>query len=222
MTTIKLDTPSGVVTCEAKVNDGVVEEVSFINAPALVLNRDVTIHTEEFGNLKADISWGGNVYCILQAADAGIEIDPKNASKLIHAAQVIGRAANEQLEIKHPTLDFVNEVTHVEFAGPPKSEDADIQNCVVALPKVIDRSPCGTGTSAKAALLTAEGKLDVGEAFVHESIIGSKFRCEVLEKTEVGGRPAIIPKVTGNACVMGFCTWLLDPKDPFPEGFLLD
>ena len=113
-------------------------------------------------------------------------------------------------------------MTHVEFSGPPQSPEADIQNCVVALPKVVDRSPCGTGTSAKAALLHAEGKLKAGESFNHESIIGSIFKCEIVEETEVCGIPAVIPRVTGNACIMGFATWILDPKDPFPEGFLLD
>ena len=222
VTHLSLDTPAGVVEVDAKVEDGVVEEVSFVNAPALVLNRNVTVNTREFGPLTMDISWGGNVYAILPAASVGIEIDPANTSKLIACAQSIAKDINEQVEIKHPELDFVDRVTHVEFAGPPKGETADIQNCVVALPKVVDRSPCGTGTSAKAALLHEEGKLAVGESFNHESIIGSIFKCEVLEETTVGGRPAIIPKVTGNACIMGFCTWVLDPKDPFPEGFLLD
>ena len=222
ITTIKLDTPAGVVTVEAKVNDGTVEEVSFLNAPALVLNRDIEVDTKDFGKLKLDISWGGNVYAILPAESVGLTIDPKNSSKLVAAAQSIAEDINNQATIRHPELDFVDRVTHVEFAGPPKSPQADIQNCVVALPKVIDRSPCGTGTSAKAALLCAEGKLKAGESFNHESIIGSIFKCEVVEETTVGGIPAIIPKVTGNACVMGFATWILDPKDPFPEGFLLE
>ena len=116
---------------------------------------------------------------------------------------------------------LANKVTHVEFSGPAKNPDADIQNCVVALPKTLDRSPCGTGTSAKAALLFDEGKLKVGESFVHESIIGSLFRCEIVEETTVGGITAIRPKITGNATIIGFASWILDPKDPFPEGFVL-
>ena len=221
ITKISLDTPAGIVEVEAKVEDGVVEEVSFINAPALVLNRNVTVQTKDYGQLTVDISWGGNVYAILPASAVGIEIDPGNASKLVEAANSIADDINAQVTIQHPELDFVDRVTHVEFAGPPKGEGADIQNCVVALPKVVDRSPCGTGTSAKAALLFEEGKLKVGDSFQHESIIGSQFRCEIIEETAVGGIKAIIPKVTGNACVMGFATWVLDPKDPFPEGFLL-
>lgn len=221
ITKISLDTPAGIIEVEAKVEDGVVIEVSFINAPALVLNRNVTVQTKDYGELTVDISWGGNVYAILPAAAVGIEIDPANASKLVEAANSIAGDVNAQVTIKHPELDFVDQVTHVEFAGPPKGDGADIQNCVVALPKVVDRSPCGTGTSAKAALLFEEGKLKVGDCFHHESIIGSQFQCEIIEETTVGGIKAIIPKVTGNACVMGFATWVLDPKDPFPEGFLL-
>lgn len=207
---------------EAKVKDGSVEEVSFLNAPAMVLNRNVEVQTREFGPLTLDISWGGNVYAILPAEKVGLTIEAANTSKLIAAAQSIAADINDQVTIRHPELDFVDRVTHVEFAGPPKGENADIQNCVVALPKVVDRSPCGTGTSAKAALLHAEGKLKVGESFNHESIIGSVFKCEIVEETTIGGIPAIIPKVTGNACVMGFATWIIDPKDPFPEGFLLE
>lgn len=150
-----------------------------------------------------------------------MEIEPKNSVKFIEIAQSIGADINEQIEFCHPEFDFVNKVTHVEFSGPAKSEDADIQNCVIALPKVVDRSPCGTGTSAKAALLFDEGKLEVGDSFIHESIIGSLFKCEIIEETEVKGVTAIRPRITGNASVIGFSTWILDPKDPFPEGFVL-
>lgn len=221
VTTLKLDTPSGVITVEAKVKDGEVEEVSFVNAPAMVLKHNIEVDTKDFGKLKLDISWGGNVYAILPAEKVGLSIEPHNSSKLVAAAQSLAADINAQVKISHPQLPFVDRVTHVEFYGEPKNPNADVQNCVVALPAVVDRSPCGTGTSAKAALLCAEGKLKVGESFNHESIIGSIFKCEVLEETTVCGIPAIIPKVTGNACIMGFCTWVLDPKDPFPEGFLL-
>ncbi|MGN0658565.1 MAG: proline racemase family protein [Emergencia sp.] len=222
VTTIRLDTPAGVVTVEAKVTDGVVEEVSFINAPALVLNRNVEIDSSEFGKLNLDISWGGNVYAILPAEKVGLDITPASCSRFVEIARSLAADINAQVKVRHPELPFVDRVTHVEFSGPAKSEGADIQNVVVALPKVIDRSPCGTGTSAKAALLYEEGKLKVGESFVHESVIGSRFRCEIVEETTVGGVRAIVPKITGNACITGFASWILDPKDPFPEGFLLD
>lgn len=221
ITTIKLDTAAGVVEVEAKVEDGVVEEVSFLNAPALVLRRNITVDTKEFGKLTLDISWGGNVYAILPAETVGLTIIPENCGKFVEIANSIARDINEQIPIRHPELSFVDRVTHVEFSGPAVSEKADIRNIVVALPKVVDRSPCGTGTSAKAALLYEEGKLNVGDSFVHESVIGSLFRCEIVEELEVGGVRAIRPRITGNAYVTGFASWILDPKDPFPEGFLL-
>ena len=221
VTHISIDTAAGVVEVEATVRDGSVESVSFVNAPAFVLRKDVTVSTKMFGPLTMDICWGGNVYAILPASSVGLDICPENASKFMTVANSIAADINSQVEIRHPELDFVDRVTHVEFSGPPKGKGADIQNVVAALPTVIDRSPCGTGTSAKAALLYAEGKLKTGESFVHESIIGSQFKCEILEETAVGGIPAVIPKVTGNACIIGFCDWVVDPKDPFPEGFVL-
>ncbi|WP_438782156.1 proline racemase family protein [Enterococcus sp. DIV0187] len=222
VTTIHLDTAAGVVSVEAKVEEGTVTEVSFLNAPALVLEREVVVHTREYGELTLDISWGGNVYAILPVDSVGLTITPQNCDKLIEIAQSIGKDINDQVNIKHPELDFVDRVTHIEFSAASMSKEADIQNCVVALPKVVDRSPCGTGTSAKAALLFEEGKIKVGQSFVHESVIGSLFKCEIVEELEVNGVKAIRPKITGNACVIGFATWILDPKDPFPEGFILD
>lgn len=221
VTVIKLDTAAGVITVEAKVKNGIVQEVSFTNAPAFVLRENLTIETEAFGPLTMDVSWGGNLYAILPAASIGIPICPQNSAKLVEIAQSIAKDINTQADFRHPALQFVTEVTHIEFYGEPKSKDADIQNCVVALPKTVDRSPCGTGTSAKSAVLYNKGKLKVGESFVHESIIGSLFKCEIVGETTVADFPAVVPKVTGNACIQGFATWILDPKDTFPEGFLL-
>lgn len=221
LTVIKLDTAAGVITIEAKVENGVVQEVSFVNAPAFVVKENLEVETEEFGNLTMDVSWGGNLYAIISSESVGIPICPQNSAKLIDAAQSIAKDINAQFNFKNSELPLITEVTHIEFYGEPKTEGADIQNCVVALPKTVDRSPCGTGTSAKSAVLFNKGKLKVGESFVHESIIGSLFRCEIVEETTVAGYTAVVPKVTGNACIAGFATWILDPKDPFPEGFLL-
>ena len=221
VTTIKLDTAAGVITVEAKVENGSVQEVSFINAPAFVIKENLSVNTKDFGTLTMDVSWGGNLYAILPAESVGIPIERANSSKLVEAAQSIARDINASVDFRHPDLPFITEVTHIEFYGPPKGESADIQNCVVALPKTVDRSPCGTGTSAKSAVLYTKGQLKVGESFIHESIIGSLFRCEIVEEANVAGFPAVVPKVTGNACIQGFATWILDPKDTFPEGFLL-
>lgn len=222
VTTIQLDTAAGVVSVEAKVEDGSVTEVSLLNAPSMVLEREVVVSTKDFGELTIDIAWGGNVFAILPVESVGLSINTRNCNKLIEIAQSIGKDINEQIDVKHPELSFVDHVTHIEFSAPPQSNEADILNCVVALPKVIDRSPCGTGTSAKAAVLVEKGELKVGDRFIHESVIGSLFKCEIVEELEIGGVKAIRPKITGNACVIGFATWILDSKDPFPEGFILD
>ena len=222
ITTIKLDTSAGVVTVKAKVNNGVVEEVSFLNAPAFVMGKDIHVNTQDFGPLTLDIAWGGNVYAILPAEKVDTRIETKNCDKLTKIAQSLAKDINEQIEITHPELPFVNHVTHIEFFGPAKNKNAYCQNCVIALPKVVDRSPCGTGTSAKASLLYEEGKLRIGDSFFHESVIGSLFKCEIVSETTVGNKKAIIPKITGNACIIGYATWLLDPKDPFQHGFVLD
>ncbi len=221
LTTISLDTAAGVVVVEAAVKDGEVQEVSFINAPAFVIKENLSINTKEFGDLTLDVSWGGNLYAILPVSSVGLSICPENSAKLVETAQSIAKDINSQESFKHPDLPFIGEVTHIEFYGEPKGKNADVQNCVVALPKTVDRSPCGTGTSAKAAVLYNKGKLKVGDSFMHESIIGSLFKCEIVSKTKVFDFDAVIPKVTGNACIQGFATWILDPKDDFPEGFLL-
>ena len=223
ITEIKLDTPAGVVTVEAKVIDGVVEEVSFVNAPALVLNRNVEVETAEFGKLNMDISWGGNVYAILPAEKVGLAITPENCGEFTRIARSIAKDINEQVIVRHPELPFVDQVTHVEFSGPAKSADADIQKCGRRTAESHRPFPFAVREpQPKPRSYMQKESSQSGESFVHESVIGSKFKCEIVEETEVGGIKAIVPKITGNACVIGFATWVLDPKDPFPEGFLLD
>ena len=143
------------------------------------------------------------------------------ASKLIAAAAIVKKAVNEQVKVLHPEKPYINEVTHIEFYGPPGVPGATAKNAVVIPPGAIDRSPCGTGTSAKMALMHAKGQLALGQEFVHESIIGSIFKCRILEETTESGIPAIIPEVTGSAYITGMHTFFIDPDDPFPQGFQL-
>jgi len=220
-TYITLDTAAGLVRVKVEVKDNVAKRVTFTNAPAFVMARDVEVETAEYGKVHMDIAYGGNVYAILPAASVGLEIAPENSKVIIDAGNLLKRYINEQVKICHPEMPFINKVTHVEFSGPPKSAAATVQNAVVIPPGAIDRSPCGTGTSAKMALLAAKGQLKEGESFVHESIIGSLFYCRIVGESEVGGIPAIIPEVTGSAYVTGIHTFFIDPEDPFPEGFQL-
>ncbi|MDR1439761.1 MAG: proline racemase family protein, partial [Clostridiales bacterium] len=146
---------------------------------------------------------------------------PENSREIIRAGNLLKNYANAQIAVAHPEIDFIDKVTHVEFYAPPINPEATVRNAVVIPPGAIDRSPCGTGTSAKLAVLAANGKLAVGQPFVHESIIGSLFRCEIVGTTTVAGIPAVVPKVSGSAWVTGIHTFVLDPDDPFPLGFSL-
>ncbi len=221
ITRITLDTAAGLVELEITVEDGEAKSVAFTNAPAFVMKEDVVVKTEEYGDVTMDISYGGNVYAILPISSVSLEINPQSADAIVKAGNILVKYINEQVKVQHPEMPFVDKVTHVEFYGPPKSPDATVQNAVVIPPGAIDRSPCGTGTSAKMATLAAKGKLKKGEKFVHESIIGSQFHCEIVEETTVAGLPAVVPRVAGRAWVTGIHTYVLHPEDPFPKGFQL-
>ncbi len=220
-THVKLDTAAGVVSLKIKVEDGRAESVTFTNAPAFMVLEGGIVETKEFGRVQTDICYGGNFYAIIPAADIGLELAPENYRALITAGNLLKEAINEQLPVVHPEKPFIDKVTHVEFVGPPKNPQAYGQNAVIFPPGDIDRSPCGTGTSARCAQLIRQGKLEQEEVFVQESFIGSLFSCRAVGETVVGGIPAIIPEVTGSAYLMGMSTFFLDDTDPFPEGFQL-
>lgn len=220
-TCAKLDTPAGVISLNIHVEDGRAREVTFVNAPAFVLIEDAMVHTKEYGTIQVDICYGGNFYAILPAKTVGLNICPENYEALIHAADTIKPYINEQLDVRHPEKGFIKGVSHVQFTGPPKNPRAYSQNAVICSPGGIDRSPCGTGTSARCALLYRKGCIGLGEVFYHESIMGALFGCRAVEETQVGGIRAIVPEVTGRAYVMSMSTVILDEEDPFPQGFLL-
>ena len=146
---------------------------------------------------------------------------PENNRAIIGTGNRIKEIVNRQVRVAHPELAFMDHVTHVEFYEEPVEPGAPTRNAVVIPPGAIDRSPCGTGTSAKLAVLHAKGRLNVDEPFVHESIIGSRFACRIAGITEVAGIPAVIPEITGRAYVTGIHTYVIDPEDPMPHGFML-
>lgn len=220
-TCINLDTPAGLVRVKVRVEDNVAKEVTFTNVPAFVFAQDIEINVPGLGNIKLDICYGGNYYAIVQASDCGVKVRPEEARKIIELGNRIKAAVNKKIKVYHPEKPFITEVTHVEFSDFPTHPEATIKNAVVIPPGAIDRSPCGTGTSAKMASLYAKGKLKLNELFVHESIIGTIFKCRVLEETKIGDFPAIIPEVTGQAYVTGIHTFVIDPDDPITEGFQL-
>jgi len=221
VTEIALDTPAGLTRVRVEVVDGAAKSVTFRNVPSFVFAGDVDIDVPEMGKITMDVAYGGNVYAILPADAIGAEICPENANKFIEKGRIIRDAVNAQLRIEHPEKPFINTCTHVEFFGEPTLPEAHVKNTVLFGDVGIDRSPCGTGTSAKVACLYAKGKLSLHEEFIHESITGSVFKASAVEETQVGNYRAVIPEVTGSAHIMGLNQIFIDPDDPLKHGFLL-
>ncbi len=222
ITHVKLDTLAGLVDLKVSVSDGNVEEITLHNVYSFSYLLDVEVQTERFGKIKVDIAYGGTFYAIVSAKDLGLEITPKWASKLIEHGEIIRKSILEQVEIKHPSKPGLEKVLYVQFTAPPTHPRAHMKNTVVVAPSGLDRSPCGTGTSARMADLAAKGKLHVGDEFVHESIIGSLFRGKVIGESHVGEYSAVDTEITGRAYITGFQQLVSEEEDPFKKGFLLD
>ncbi|MEL7565068.1 MAG: proline racemase family protein [Dehalobacterium sp.] len=221
ITEIVLDTPSGVVKVTVEVENQRAKNVTFVNAPALVIGRDYCVNTTEFGRVTFDVAYGGNMYAILPAAALGLELVPERSKEIVSKGVLLRDYINKQIHVCHPLLPFVNKVTHIEFSAPSNTPGVSARNAVIITSAAIDRSPCGTGTSAKMALLYAKGELKLNETFVHESLIGSIFTCRIIEETEIDGVTAIVPEISGRAFITGMCTFMMDPEDPLAEGFEL-
>ncbi|PEI91368.1 proline racemase family protein [Bacillus pseudomycoides] len=220
ITSLKLDTPAGLVEVDISVQDGKAKEVSFCNIPAFLL-KSISVHVEGIGNVDVDIAYGGNFYAIINGEVLGLELVPENASTIIDKAIQIRNTINEKFEVIHPQYSFIKGVTHIEFYTDPTHETAHVKNTVVVPPGGIDRSPCGTGTSAKLAVLYANKKIVMQEEFVHESIVGSLFKGSVIDTTYVENIEAVVTKITGSAWLMGMHRFFYNEEDPLKEGFLL-
>lgn len=219
-THLKLDTPAGLVEVKIRVEKGKAKEVTFCNVPAF-LYKSAEIDVEGLGTVSFDIAYGGNFYAITDARKLELELLPSNAAQIIDLAVRIRKAINQSMEVIHPEAPFIKGLTHVEFFTDPVDPRADVKNTVIVPPGGIDRSPCGTGTSAKLATLYAKNQIAIGEEFVHESIVGTLFRGRVLEETKVGERPAVITEISGSAWVMGIHQFFYHTEDELMEGFLL-
>ena len=209
-TVVRLDVPAGLVEARVRVSDGRAESVTLRNVPAYLHEVDV-----ETNGIRHDMAFGGNFYAIADAESAGLVVDPANADELIAAGLELMTAVEEPV---HPEQPDVRGCRHVIWTAPGR-DGADSRSAVAIHPGWVDRSPCGTGTSARMAQLWGRGELAIGDPFVHESIIGTRFTGRLLEETRVGDRPAVIPEITGRAWITGMGQYLLDPSDPFPEGF---
>lgn len=213
---VSLDTPAGIIECKVTFDNDNVTQVSFRNVPSFVYDRNLTIMIEEVGELTLDIAYGGNFFAILDAGQIQKSLTLENSSYLADLGLKIRDQVNEDVKIAHPDNPNINTVDLVEFSE--KIDDNNYRNVVVFGGGQIDRSPCGTGTSAKLALLD----LPVGEEMRHESIIDSYFTAQVLEKTNVDRYKAIVPEISGSAWITGFHQFVLDYNDPFKQGFLIN
>lgn len=219
-TKINLDTPAGLVEVEIKVEDGKAKEVSFCNIPAFLLKSE-SVEVEGIGPISCDIAYGGNFYAIIDASSVGLELMPSNSAKIIEVAVKVRDEINRKTEVIHPEFPFINGLTHIEFFTNPTHPEATVKNTVIVPPGGIDRSPCGTGTSAKLATLYAHNQININESFVHESIVGTLFRGKIVATTEVGNLPAVVTQIAGTAWVTGMHTFIYQPDDEVGSGFLL-
>ncbi len=219
-TVVRLDTPAGLVEARVAVEDGRARSVALRNVPSFLLARDREVEVEGRA-LRYDMAFGGNFYAILPAESAGLEVDPARAGELVQRGLEVMAAVNRADTPEHPGDSRISGCKHVIFTAPGEDGPHSQRSATSIHPGWLDRSPCGTGTSAKLAALHARGELRVGEEFVNRSVIGTRFGGRIVEETEVGGIPAVVPEISGRAWITGMGEYVLDPDDPFPEGFAL-
>lgn len=220
VTRVRLDTPAGLVEAEVRIEDGAARAVTIRNVPAFSVELDRKVDVDGLGVVEVDVAFGGNFYAILPIERIGVPFDRSHGSEILQAGMAIAAALNEQAEPVHPTDSSVRGCHHVQFLAPG-SDGRRSRHAMAIYPGWFDRSPCGTGTSARMAQLHARGQLAVGDDFVNESFIGTEFVGRLVEETTVGDVPAVVPTITGRAWLTGTAQYFLDPDDPFPRGFLL-
>jgi proline racemase len=220
-TTLRLEAPAGPVEIRAACSDGRVDSVELTNVPSFVGQLDARLEVAGLGAITVDVAYGGMWYAIADAAALGFELEPREARELSRVGELIRDAAREQLSCFHPENPEISGVSIVQLAEPWRGVGAVTRNAVVVAPGRLDRSATGTGLSARMAVLHARGLLGVGDAMTHASPIGSTFDGRIVAETSVGGRPAIVPAIRGSAFITGITQVVVDPRDPFPEGYLL-
>jgi len=220
---VNIDTPAGLVQTRALIKNGQVMQVTFRNvASFLFCSGEVDV--PKLGSIPYDVAYGGNTYAITDAKYfPGLELRSGFRSEIEKAAQAFGYAVRERVTFQHPTDPFIKGISHVMFCTD-KTDDpkATFRNAVIFLPDSLDRSPCGTGTSARVAALFAKGELKLNQEFIHESVIGTQFQARIIEAATVGTCKGGIPEVTGSASITGLHKFVIDPKDSLKYGFRLD
>jgi proline racemase len=224
-TTVTLDTAVGLVRAVARLEGGRVTSVSFENVPAFVFQQELAVNHPELGRVMVDVAFGGNFFALVDARQIGLELVPANIQRLCGLGMQLLDLVNGAVTVRHPEQPHVDRVIDLRFTGAPVSPSAHSRNVVVLGDHMVDRSPCGTGTCAEMALRHARGQLRPGQPFVVESILNTTLTGEVIAETTVGQGaavfPAIVPRVTGSAFLTGLHQFVLQPGDPFPQGFRL-
>lgn len=218
-TVVRLDTPAGLVTATAACRDGKCERVSLDMVPSFVEALDVDVDVSGLGRVRVDAAFGGVYYALIDPGQLGLAIEPSAARALVDAGCRIHRALNEQIRVRHPLYPSIDSFSYMMFVG--RREDGDLVGATVLPPGRLDRSPCGTGNSARLAVRHARGEVEAGETLTARSIIDSRFEVSFRGETRVGERPAVLPRIAGRGWIHGIHQIGVDPDDPYPRGYLL-
>lgn len=218
-TLVTLDTPAGLVRARATCKDGKCARVMLDMTPSYADQLDAVVEVEGLGKVSVDISFGGIFYALVDPVQFDLKISPENARKLVDLGTRIHRAVNEQLDIRHPELAGLEGISYVMFVG--YDDDGEMKGATILPPGRIDRSPCGTGNSARLAVMAARGQVDVGQVLTARSIIDSEFQVETVGEQTVAGRPGILPRVSGRGWIHGIHQIGVDPSDPYPLGYMV-
>ncbi len=231
VTELVLEAPAGLIPVRADVSNGKVTNVTFENVPAFATHLDATIEVPTLGQVRVDVGWGGMFYVIADADALGVRLVPEEGREIARLGEMIRTAAVEQLPVVHPENPDIAGISISQISGPATHPDAHRKNAVVVSTGTgewdkphtwggaLDRSPCGTGTCAKMAVLHAKGQLGLNEDFCHESVLGTLFTGRLIRKAKVGDYDAVVPTLSGRAWITGFADYVIDAEDPFPEGF---
>jgi proline racemase len=232
VTELTLESPAGLIDIKADCIDGKVVNVTFENVPAFSIRSDVEIDVKGLGKVTVDVAWGGMFYVIADANQFdGLTLDVQNGRRIRNISSRLTAAAAEQIPVVHPENPDFKNVTISLISGPPTRPETDLKNAVTVAtgplnwdkPETwtgaLDRCPCGTGTCAKMAALYAKGELQLNQDFKHEGLLGTIFTGRLIRETKVGHFKAVVPTLSGQSWITGFNTYVLDPSDPFPEGF---
>jgi proline racemase len=231
VTELTLETPAGLIRVRAACAGGKVTGVTFRNVPAFAAHLDAPVEVPQLGTVSVDVAYGGMFYVIADATRFGLRLTPDEGRDIVRIGEMIKAAAREQLPVVHPEQPGFTGITIAQLTAPPSAPDADAKNAVVVSTGALDwgrpstwtgaldRSPCGTGTCARMATLHARGRLALGQDFRHEGVLGTVFTGRLVEATTVGAYGAVVPTISGQAWITGMSTYVVDPSDPFPDGF---